>query len=114
MVYLPNLSSDVPIALRILITVYVTSQWGGGDRNLYWTPQHRTHTLILAKNVKDGTDDTLPAINYTYSIDTIQHANKIIGNNILIGKMFLLPQGEDGEVICAQVKARADHFDQEQ
>ena len=28
--------------------------------------------------------------------------------------MFLLPQGEDGEVICAQVKARADHFDQEQ
>ena len=26
----------------------------------------------------------------------------------------MLPQGKYGEVICAQVKARAEHFDQEQ
>ena len=69
--------------------------------------------FILSNKVKDGTDDTLPDIRYKDAIDAIQHSNEIIDNNIFIVKKFLLPRGEDGEFIRAQVKARAVQFDQE-
>ena len=70
--------------------------------------------FISDNEVEDGNDDTLLDISYKDDIDTIQHVNDIIDNNILIRKTFLLPQGEDGEVICAQVKARDAEFNLKQ
>ena len=70
--------------------------------------------FILDNEVEDWNDDTLLDISYKDDIDTIQHVNDIIDNNILIRKTFLLPQGEDGEVIRAQVKARDAEFNLKQ
>ena len=70
--------------------------------------------FISDNEVEDGNDDTLLDISYKDDIDTIQHVNDIIDNNILIRKTFLLPQGEDGEVIRAQVKARDAEFNLKQ
>ena len=53
-------------------------------------------------------------ISYKYAMDTIHHFNEIIDHNIIVGKIFLLPQVKDGEVIRAQVKAWGAQFDQEQ
>ena len=94
--------------------MYGTSQRGDGYGNLYWTPKHWTHQFILANKVDAWTDNTLPTISYKYAINTIEHINDIIENNILIIKTFLLPQGDDGEVIHAKVKVCAAKFDKEQ
>ena len=53
-------------------------------------------------------------VSYKDAINKIQHVNEIIDHNILLGKIFLPPQGEDSEVICAQFKACAAQFDQDQ
>ena len=70
--------------------------------------------FISANKVDYGTDDTLPTIIYKDAIDTIQKSNDIIYNNILIRRMFLLPQGEYVEVVHAQFKVRDAQFYQEQ
>ena len=59
---------------------------------------------------KDDTDDTIPTIRYSDDINTIHHVNEIIYHKILMRKTFLLPPGENGEVIRAQVKACAAQF----
>ena len=56
----------------------------------------------------------LLTLRYKDAIDTIQQVNKIIDHNIVIRNNFLIPHDKDGEVIRAQVKARAAQFDQEQ
>ena len=48
----------------------------------------------------------LPTPIYKDDIDTIHQVSYIIDHNIVIGNIFLIPHGEDGEVICSQVKAR--------
>ena len=63
--------------------------------------------------VNNGTDYSLPALSYKDVNDIIHQVNNIIDQNIVIGKTFLLPYGEDGEVICSQVKAWASKSDQE-
>ena len=114
MVYPSALTYALPIALLILIYVYVNSQWWYGDRILYWTPQHWTNKFVLDNDIEYWTYDTLPTIIYEVDIDTIQHVNEIIDNNILIWRTFLLLQDENAKFIHTQVKARAAHFDQEQ
>ena len=42
--------------------------------------------FILSNKVEDGTDDTIPDTSCKDAIDTIQHINEIIDNNILIRK----------------------------
>ena len=51
--------------------------------------------FISGTKVEYGTDDNLLTISYKYAIDAIQQFNNIIDNNIIIGKMFLIPRGED-------------------
>ena len=68
--------------------------------------------FILASSVEDVTDDKLPTNSYNDYIDTIQHTNEIIDNNIIVRRTFLLSKGDDGEVIRTQVKACAAQFDQ--
>ena len=70
--------------------------------------------FVSANEVKDGTDDTLPTLIYKDAIDTIHQVNEIMDHKIVTGKTFLIPHGEDGEVIHAQVKARYAQFDQDQ
>ena len=65
-----------------------------------------------AEYVEDSTYYTLPTIIYKDYIDTIQHINDIINNNILIVKIILLPQVEYDKVIHYQVKACAAQFKQ--
>ena len=48
--------------------------------------------FISADEVEDGNDDKLPSISYNDAIDTIEHANDIRDQNILIKKTLLLPQ----------------------
>ena len=56
----------------------------------------------------------LPPISYNDTINTFLQIKKVTDHNIVIRNKFLLPHGKNGEVICAQVKARAEHFDREQ
>ena len=69
--------------------------------------------FVSDNEVKYGTDYTLTTLIYKDDIDTIHPVNDIIDHNIVTRKTFLVPYGEDGEVIRAQVKAWTDQFDQE-
>ena len=68
----------------------------------------------MDNEVEDGTDDNLPILSYKDTFGTIRQFNRIIQHNIVIRKTFLIPHGEDIKVICAQVKAWASHFYQDQ
>ena len=70
--------------------------------------------FVSADEVKDVTNDTLPKLSYKDVIDNIHQVNDNIDRQIFIGKTFLLPHDEDGEVIHDQVKARSSQFDQDQ
>ena len=67
--------------------------------------------FILDNKVDYGNGDTLLNIINKGAIDTIQHVNEIIENNTLIGNFLLIPQGDHGEVISAQVKSCSDQYD---
>ena len=69
---------------------------------------------FFSNEVEDGTDDNLPILSYKDTFGTIRQFNRIIQHNIVIRKTFLIPHGEDIKVICAQVKAWASHFYQDQ
>ena len=69
--------------------------------------------FVSANEVKDGTENTLPSLSYKDNIGSINQVNKIIYHNIVTGKTFMIPKGEDGEVIRDQVKSRDAHLDQE-
>ena len=70
--------------------------------------------FVSDNEVKDGTDNTLPTLRYKYAIDTIHQVNEIIDHSIVTKNTFLLPHGEDGEVIRDQVKSWAAQFYQDQ
>ena len=68
--------------------------------------------FVSDDEVKDVTNNTLPKLSYKDVIDTIHQVNDNIDRQIFIGKTFLLPHDEDGDVIHDQVKARSSQFDQ--
>ena len=62
--------------------------------------------FIFANRVNDWTDDEITETSYKNTIDTTHHLNKIIDNNIITGKKFLIPKGKCEEVISAQFKVQ--------
>ena len=56
----------------------------------------------------------LLTLSYNDAVYNFYQVNEIINHNIFIRKTLLLPHGEDGELIRAQVKSWTAHFDQDQ